>query len=632
MKHKAGGQQTGVGKFLLYGALFEGAALCAALGVDFVVRGLPVLPVSLFHMAAHSLPWVIAGAVLLLGGLAGYFGIWNGRLGRYNAELSTEIATLRTEMIALRQQMETLRASEDRYHSLFDNAYDGMVCLTTDGIIFDINHGQEVLTGWSRDQVLGHHYSEFVTSATVAHVEDRARRLRAGEKVSSIYEQEVLRPDGSIVLNESRSRLVRNAKGEALGVLVVSRDISQRKRIEEQLRQSEARFRSLCEASPVGIFLSDSLGNCVYTNTRWQEIFGMTLAESLGEGWSQTVHPDDRQVVIAQWQEQAQDGQEYTEEYRIFTPQGSLRWVRVRTKPMVAEDGRVIGHVGTVEGITEQKQIEEVLHRAYGELEQRVQERTRELAQAKEIAEAANQAKSQFLANMSHELRTPMHAILGFAKFGLKRIPHLSAEAQSENLLEIHDSAERLLKLINNLLDLSKLEAGHIDYDMNPCSLAVLIQAVAKELQPLLAQKLITLRIYDSALLPDIECDEEQMRQVVRNVLANAIKFTGEHRTIMVECATLTDDAQTDNFKERPQLASPSLAEPTGYVQVRVSDQGVGIPEGELEAVFDKFVQSSKTKTGAGGTGLGLAICREILHAHHGRIWAENNPTGGALH
>ena len=119
------------------------------------------------------------------------------------------------------------------------------------------------LTGWSRDQVLGHHYSEFVTSATVAHVEDRARRLRAGEKVSSIYEQEVLRPDGSIVLNESRSRLVRNAKGEALGVLVVSRDISQRKRIEEQLRQREPRFRSLCEASPVGIFLSDSWGNCV---------------------------------------------------------------------------------------------------------------------------------------------------------------------------------------------------------------------------------------------------------------------------------------------------------------------------------------------------------------------------------
>ena len=143
MKHKAGGQQPGVGKFLLYGALFEGAALVGPGGGLHCAR-VPVLPVSLFHMAAHSLPWVIAGAVLLVGGLAGYFGIWNGRLGRYNAELSAEIATLRTEMIALRQQMETLRASEDRYHSLFDNAYDGMVCLTTDGIIFDINHGQEV--------------------------------------------------------------------------------------------------------------------------------------------------------------------------------------------------------------------------------------------------------------------------------------------------------------------------------------------------------------------------------------------------------------------------------------------------------------------------------------------------------
>ena len=880
MKRRAGWQQT-VGKFLLYGALVEVLALWVSVWLDFVLHGHAVPWLSLSVATPQAWPLVLAIVLLLAGSCAAYFGISTGRLARRSVALSRENIALHAEMTALRQEMITLQEKEERYHTLFDTAYDGMVYVTTGGVIIDINHGQEVLTGWLRDQALGRHYSEFVTPATVAQTEERARRLRAGQKVPLTYEQEVVRPDGTIVLNESRSCLVRNAKGETLGVLVVSRDISQRKQMEEQLRQSETWFRSLCEASPVGIYLSDAQGNCGYANPRWQEIYGTTLADSLGdawarsidpedrstvmrhwqtqaqtgqgyeqqfrihtpqgilrwvhthaqpiladdgavsgyvgivediterkrieeqlresevrfrslcaaspigifcndaagqciytnnrwqedhgltleesvgEGWLRALHPDDRQAVITAWQEQAQGGHQYAGEHRVITPQGQVHWSQVRTKPMIAEDGTVIGHVGTAEDITERKQIEEqlrasearfrslcetspigifignvaggceyantrwreiyqvapgqdlrmawanavhpedlqailthwqeraqskeqyhqefrifttqglvrwvevhaqpmtapdgtvtgsvgtveditarkltseTLQQAHAALEARVQERTCELAMAKEAAEAANKAKSQFLANMSHELRTPMHAIMGFAKFSLKKIRQLNTETQSENLSEIHDSAERLLKLINNLLDLSKLEAGQIQYDFRHTSSTALVHAVGKELQPLLAQKRLTLHIDERTTLPDIECDEGKIRQVVRNVLANAIKFSPEHRIIRVECAPLPSDAQTDTL-EAAAPPNPYHLEPAGYVRIRISDQGMGIPEDELEAVFDKFVQSSKTRTGAGGSGLGLAICREIVEAHHGRIWAENNPTGGA--
>ncbi len=228
---------------------------------------------------------------------------------------------------------------------------------------------------------------------------------------------------------------------------------------------------------------------------------------------------------------------------------------------------------------------------------------------AKQEAEKANQLKSEFLANMSHELRTPMHAIINFSRIGIQRIGKWDGEKQADNLRKIKNSGERLSDLLNNLLDLSKLEAGAVDYDMRLRRLYPVIKGAVDEIGVLADTKFITLTLPE---LPDpemrIPLDQPKLHQVFINLLSNAIKFTPDGKKISVTC----DVADTE------------------YVVIGVEDEGIGIPEDELEKVFDKFIQSSKTKTGAGGTGLGLAISKEIVEAHGGSIWAESNASGGA--
>lgn len=544
--------------------------------------------------------------------------------------VAEEIAMLREELAAQQQQLEMLRDNNRWYRQIIESARDLIVSFDIQGNVTSANSSLQEILGWPPQEIVGQHYSVITTPASIVIIEERQRRFIVGENPPQTYEIDAFHKDGHIVTLEGRTRLIRNTQGEPIGLMGIYRDITERKHIEEQLRESEARFRSLCDASPIGVFLVNAQGECEYTNARWQQIYGLAPEDSLGDAWARVTHPTDRQAVLSNWQEYTRQRAVYVQKFRLLTAQGEVRWVHVHAQPMFADDETVTGYVGTVIDITEQKQAESALQRSHEELERRVEERTQELEKAKEAAEAASQAKSLFLANMSHELRTPMHAIIGFAKFGLKKISSLSPEAQCENLTEIIESAERLLYLLNDLLDLSKLEAGQMHYDMAPHSLTHVLQSVTKELQPLLTQKLLTLRIYDRELLPTIECDEGKIRQVVRNILANAIKFTGEQRTITVDCIVLAGQTQTDALSSLLQRDRHPLVDYSGYVHVRVSDQGVGIPKDELETIFDKFVQSTETRTGAGGTGLGLAICREIVQAHHGLIWAENNPTGGA--
>jgi len=230
----------------------------------------------------------------------------------------------------------------------------------------------------------------------------------------------------------------------------------------------------------------------------------------------------------------------------------------------------------------------------------------------------ANKSKSEFLANMSHELRTPMHAILSFAAMGVEKASDLQQEKILRYFNRILESGNRLLNLLNNLLDLSKLEAGAKSLQCESQSVNVILQTAMNELSSLLSSKDISVMSSDC---PDellAWCDGDQILQVFRNLLGNAIKFSNQGTVITVSM-------------EKSHLIMPASA--GGHceaIKITVADQGLGIPEQELNSVFDKFVQSSKTKTGAGGTGLGLAITKEIVERHGGEIYAKNNADGGA--
>ncbi len=225
----------------------------------------------------------------------------------------------------------------------------------------------------------------------------------------------------------------------------------------------------------------------------------------------------------------------------------------------------------------------------------------------RKAAEESNALKSEFVANVSHELRSPMHAIIGFADI-LATAGGMPVEKRKRAASVILDSAHRLLRLIEDLLDLSKLEAGRMSFAFAAGDIRHTVDASVTEIAALARSKNVEIAVQDLRQSRLSHFDPARMGQVMINLLSNAIKFSPQGGRIAISLTT-------------PDAASLAVA---------VADQGIGIPEGELETIFGKFIQSSRTKSGAGGTGLGLAICRDIVRAHRGRIWAANNPHGGA--
>jgi signal transduction histidine kinase len=229
------------------------------------------------------------------------------------------------------------------------------------------------------------------------------------------------------------------------------------------------------------------------------------------------------------------------------------------------------------------------------------------MEQARLRAEEANDAKSRFLASISHELRTPMHGILSYARFGLRDAATAGREELRENFRNIEECGSGLLILVNDLLDLSKFEAGRMRLTLEPADLAALADQAADEFASLFHERGLTLESEVAGHLPPVTADRMKLLQVLRNLFGNAARFTPRGGRVVLRLSA--DDR---------------------CARMVVEDDGPGVPHQDLQSIFDSFVQSGTAESRNGGTGLGLAICREIALAHDGRIWAENRPAGGA--
>ncbi|XHX77400.1 MAG: ATP-binding protein [Stenomitos frigidus ULC029] len=377
----------------------------------------------------------------------------------------------------------------------------------------------------------------------------------------------------------------------------VKQQANQLAAINTELSESEERFRSLSVCSPAGIFLTDTAGACTYTNPRFHAIAGCTLEETLGDRWFQRLHPDDRDWVSSEWQSyisgQAAD---YAMEYRFQHRDGTIRWVSARSSPLFSDLCELTGYVGTIEDLTERKQVEEA--RA-----QVIQEQI-----ARREAEAANRMKDEFLAVLSHELRTPLNSILGWSR--LLRGQQLDEETITRALETIERNALAQAQLVNDILDVSQIVRGKLRlkcYALNPL---FVVEAAIESVRPMAVVKDIQLQSELDSTVGQVWGDSVRLQQVVWNLLTNAIKFTPANGTITVQLMTVS---QTVAGEQRC------------FVQIQVSDTGMGIEPAFLPHVFDRFRQADSTTTRPhNGLGLGLAIVHHLIDQHGGSVQAES--------
>jgi len=326
----------------------------------------------------------------------------------------------------------------------------------------------------------------------------------------------------------------------------------------------------------------------------------------------------DIESRLKQRNEILMQGDPWTAETAFINSSGETIWFTENISAVFDKHNRPCQYICILTDINAKKQLEN--------FNSTVDKKIDLISKAREAAELANISKSEFLANMSHELRTPMHAILSFTHLSLKQFTSLPLDDKRSDkvhkfLSNIETSSQRLLLLLNNLLDLSKLESGKSDLQFKQYDLLSLTQQIVTEYSAKVLEKNIHLIVNKPSFSVVAIFDKNHILQVLSNLIANAIKFSPADATILV------------NFQATEIVLGKRATDTkkTAGILFSIEDQGVGIPEGELSLVFDKFIQSSKTKNDSGGTGLGLSICQEIISAHKGKLWAEHNSAGGAV-
>jgi PAS domain S-box-containing protein len=366
-------------------------------------------------------------------------------------------------------------------------------------------------------------------------------------------------------------------------------DVSERVRAEQRLQAQLGFTELLMEVSPLPSSVVDLQGRYVLVNQAWERFNGRARASVIGQPVGAHLPAAERRVHEEQDRALRAQGRPLRYEARMAQRDGQARDVVVNKLLLPGADGQPEGILSVIVDVTEFRNAERA---------------TRE---ARDAAEEASRAKSEFVANISHELRTPLQSIIGFSELGVARggaQPRLAAMFG-----EIHGAGQRMLALVNDLLDVAKIESTVGTIHLERCDLRGLVRGVLREIDPLLAPRALHVALDMPAQPLLAKVDPPRFQQVVRNVLANAIRFSPPGGCIALQAG------QTD----------------AGELHIAIADQGTGIPPAELESIFEAFVQSSLTRDGAGGTGLGLAICRKIVAAFGGRIHAENRAGGGAV-
>jgi PAS domain S-box-containing protein len=388
-------------------------------------------------------------------------------------------------------------------------------------------------------------------------------------------------------------------------------EIDVREQSEVQLRESENHFRTLANGGAALIWTSGTDKLCNYFNEPWLRFTGRSLAQELGNGWTEGVHPEDFERCVQTYVASFDQRRAFSMDYRLRHADGTYHWLRDDGNPRYDSQGGFIGYIGFCVDITQEKQTASELERHRHHLEALVEERTISLSIAKEAAEAANRAKSTFLANMSHELRTPMNAIMGMTGLALR---HATEPKLRDQLTKVDHASKHLLGIINDILDISKIEAERLTLEQVRFGLGEVLENLVSLIGQKVRDKGLKLCIDQAPEVAGIAMlgDPLRLGQILLNFTGNSLKFTEQGSiTIRVRLA----EAGADDV----------------LLRFEVQDTGIGIAAEDQRRLFTAFEQADGSTTRRyGGTGLGLAISKRLAQLMGGEVGVESQPGMGS--
>ncbi len=478
-----------------------------------------------------------------------------------------------------------LIASETRYRRLFETAKDGILILDAEtGKIVDVNPFLIDLLGYSKEQFVEKEIWEIGFFKDIVANQDKFLELQHNEYVR--YEDLPLETAYGRQINVefvSNVYLVNCHKVIQCNI----RDITDRRKAEIELREKEVQYRNLADSGMALIWTSGKDKLCNYFNKPWLNFTGRTLEQELGNGWAEGVYSEDLDDCIETYVTAFDKHEKFDLEYRLRHVSGEYRWIQDLGTPNYNSKGEFVGYIGNCFDISERKQTE------------------KELIIAKEKAEESDKLKTAFLQNMSHEIRTPLNGIIGFS--GLLNAEDISKEDILEFTSMIKQSGKRLIEIVNNVLDISKIQTGQVNIENK----AILINSIFLDLfnffHPIATAKNISLKFHNSEdKHRTIYSDEAKLHQILTNLMNNAVKFTN-----------------SGNIDFGYEIKDD-------IIQLYVKDTGMGIPQELFEKIFERFIQAEHADTrNFEGAGLGLAICTGLVELLGGKIWVESEINKG---
>ncbi|MCK9364387.1 MAG: PAS domain S-box protein [Syntrophales bacterium] len=522
-----------------------------------------------------------------------------------------KLADGRRLVVSMARDVTEKKRTEEQYKTIIQISLDGFWITDAQGHFLDVNDAYCRLIGYTRDELRNMSVTDVEANETP---EDTARHIRKlMESGYECFETRHKSKEGRPIDIEISSNFLPVDGGRFFSFL---RDITDRKKVEEAQRRSEEQLRLLLNSTAEGIYGIDPDDNCTFCNPACLSLLGYTQADELiGKNMHRLTHhtrPDGTAFPIEEcliFRAVQQGEGAHVDDEVLWRADGASFPAEYRAYPQ-HRNGQIVGAVVTFVDITERKRAEESLRN-----------NSKSLEAAKLEAETANRAKSDFLASMSHELRTPMNAIIGFSQVLQAKYYGELNEKQVEYVTDILDSGKHLLSLINDILDLSKVEAGKMQLELSRVDITALLKNSLLMIQEKTLSHGIAVELNIPASLEGLEMDgdERKLKQIMFNFLSNAAKFTPDGGKIGVSARLVEAEgtAGKDGTDEGPLM------------EICVSDTGIGIKSEDQGRIFEPFIQilgglTDKTP----GTGLGLPLTKDFVELHGGRIWVESEGLG----